>query len=55
MNVSALSAQLPNLGDKLYDVVSKEDPSAIREEIQALVSVSSEVAQLVGAVIGTVH
>ncbi len=54
MDVSDLADKLPNLGDKLYEVVSKEDPTAIKQATENLAGVSTEVAQLVGAVVGTV-
>ncbi len=53
-DVNDLAAQLPNLGDKLYDVVSKENTDEIKAAVQAMANVSTSVAQLVGAVVGTV-
>lgn len=54
LNVNELASKVPNLGDKLYEIVSKEDPTAIKQAVEKMASVSTEVAQLVGAIIGTV-
>ncbi|SHI48936.1 hypothetical protein [Aquimarina spongiae] len=54
IDTNDLAAKLPNLGDKLYAVVSAENPTEIKQATEAMTEISQEVAQLVGAIIGTV-
>ncbi len=54
IDVNDLAGKLPNLGDKLYDVVSKENPDEIKKATQAMAEVSTGIGELVGAVVGTV-
>jgi hypothetical protein len=54
LDVNDLASKVPNLGDKLYAVVSAENSTAIKQATEAMTEISHDVAQLVGAIIGTV-
>jgi hypothetical protein len=54
ISINDLAEQLPNLGDKIYGVVLKEDSSEIKEATQAMAEVSTTIVPLVTTVVGTV-
>ncbi|MEM7352717.1 MAG: hypothetical protein AAF657_18100 [Acidobacteriota bacterium] len=54
LDANELANVYPGIGDKLFEVVSMEDPDEIKAEFQAMAEISSEVAALVGTIAGTI-
>jgi hypothetical protein len=54
LDIHDLAERLPNLGAKLYEIVSKENAEEIKAAVEAMAQVSGAVAQLVGSAVATV-